>query len=268
MRAVGMFRGLTAAVIAFLLVLPAPVSAQRDDSRSRRDGGHVAGVFDHYVLALSWSPTHCAEADPRESNDPQCAPRPPRPYAFVLHGLWPQYEQGWPEFCRIAERPFVPERLIGDMLDIMPSRKLVIHQYRKHGTCSGLSPQAYFDLSRRIFETVKIPERFVRPAAPFTIGRNEVIDAFKEANPKLARDMIAVTCGGSGPRLQEVRICFSRDGEPRSCGASLDQRRLCRADRLFVPPVRGGDGASGGAAAPTAPQPLPPGLMPGDGRRL
>lgn len=257
-RAHGLRNRVTAAAAvlfaAFAAILPA--AAQRAEQGGGRDGAHVAGVFDHYVLALSWSPTHCAEEGPRDG-DPQCAPRPPRPYAFVLHGLWPQYERGWPEFCRTEARPFVPESVIARMLEVMPSRRLVIHQYRKHGTCSGLEPGAYFDLAKRTFQGVRIPDRFVNPAAPFTIGRTEVEDAFLAANPSLKPDMIAVSCGGSGNRLREVRICYGRDGAPRSCGGSLDQRRLCRADRLYVPPVRGGT-----ASPAEGPKPLPPGLMP------
>lgn len=259
MRAPGRRHRLSVALVVAVLGsfwLASPSAAQRADARSNRDGEHVAGVFDHYVLSLSWSPTHCVEEGARD-DDPQCAPRPPRPYAFVLHGLWPQYAaRGWPEFCRTRERPFVPDSVIGRMLEVMPSRRLVIHQYRKHGTCSGLDPAAYFDLAKSMYRGIRIPDRFVNPTAPFTIGRSEVVDAFLASNPTLTRDMIAVSCGGSGDRLREVRICYGRDGAPRGCEASLDQRRLCRANRLYVPPVRGGTRPVG------EPKPLPPGLMP------
>ena len=109
-----------------------------NDSGSRSgDGRNVAGQFDYYALALSWSPTHCST--PEGENDTlQCSRRDGRRYAFVLHGLWPQYEHGYPESCRIEQRPFVPQPVIDNVLDIMPSKGLVIHQYRKHGTCSGL----------------------------------------------------------------------------------------------------------------------------------
>ena len=46
-------------------------------------------------------------------------------------------------------------------------------------------------------------------------------------------------CGGAGNRLKEVRICFTKDGEFRACGRNEDQRRLCSAERMYVPPVRG-----------------------------
>jgi ribonuclease T2 len=124
------------------------------------------------------------------------------------------------------------------MLDIMPSRGLIIHEYRKHGTCSGLSPEAYFDTARTLFSTLKIPERFRNPTAAQFLDPREVVDAFTAANPRLDADMLAVGCGGRDDRLREVRICFSKSGEPRSCGANEAQRKLCRSSRMHVPPVR------------------------------
>src|SRR5262245_38022754 len=102
------------------------------------------GVFDYYVLSLSWSPTYCADSGDRRS-DPQCEARRERPYAFVLHGLWPQYERGWPQECRSADGSWVPGPVADRMLDIMPSKRLIFYEYRKHGTCSGLSVDAYFN---------------------------------------------------------------------------------------------------------------------------
>ena len=123
--------------------------AYENDSRNRDRGDrNQAGAFDYYVLALSWSPTYCAE---RRGNgyEPQCDVRSGRPYAFVLHGLWPQHERGWPENCRTSDRGWVPGPVAERMLDIMPSKRLVFNEYRKHGTCSGLGVDGYFDLARQ-----------------------------------------------------------------------------------------------------------------------
>ena len=68
----------------------------------------------------------------------------------------------------------------------------------------------------------------------------ELVDDFLAANPDLKPDMIAVQCGGSGNRLREVRICFDKGGNFRACGPNENQRRLCSANRMYVPPVRGG----------------------------
>ena len=205
----------------------------------RRDRGQ-AGVFDYYALALSWSPTFCADRR-SDKYEAQCDARSGRPYAFVLHGLWPQHERGWPQDCNSSDRGWVPGPVAERMLDIMPSKKLIFHEYRKHGTCSGLGVDAYFDLARQLYEKVQIPPRFVRLADDrLFVGPGELIQDFLTANPGLKPDMIAVQCGGSGNRLREVRICFDKGGNFRSCGHNENQRRLCSADRMYVPPVRAG----------------------------
>ncbi|MEL7050067.1 MAG: ribonuclease T, partial [Pseudomonadota bacterium] len=207
----------------------------RDDNR--RGNNHIAGEFDYYALVLSWSPTYCASRKSKRY-EPQCDAKRSRPYAFVLHGLWPQYNRGYPERCWIKDRPFVPKRIINSMLDIMPSPKLVIHEYKKHGTCSGLTPKGYYDLSRRMFETVKIPARFQQPTKAQMVSPEALVDAFTEVNPALRPDMLAVSCGGAGNRLREIRVCFSKSGKLTPCGRNENQRRLCSAKRMFVPPVR------------------------------
>jgi len=218
-------------LLAFGLIGSAMVRAQRGE----RD---APGMFDYYVLALSWSPTHCAETGDKRG-DTQCDGR--RPFAFVLHGLWPQYERGWPQDCKSGDRGWVPGQVADRMLDIMPSKKLVFHQYRKHGTCSGLGVDAYFKLSRHLYDKIKVPTRFqhVRDDR-MTVSVSELVSEFQAANPGLKPDMLSVQCGGAGHRLKEVRVCFSKTGDFRACGKNEDQRRLCSADRMYVPPVRGG----------------------------
>ncbi|MBS0241540.1 MAG: ribonuclease T2 [Proteobacteria bacterium] len=211
-----------------------------------RGGANEAGRFDYYALSLSWSPTYCASAQSGR-DDQQCNSRDGKRYSFVLHGLWPQYEKGWPQNCPTSQRAYVPQRTINGMLDIMPSPKLVIHEYRTHGTCSGLSPEDYFATARRYYQKVKIPQRFYRPNQAFTIGTEEVVREFVEANPGLKAESVAVVCsGGRGDRLREVRVCVSREGEFRACGANEEPKRLCRSNRVYVPPVRGGEGSQSG----------------------
>ena len=246
------------AIALIVLILGAgEVAAQQVPYRSRPDGynrdydgryrsgrEHQAGTFDYYLLSLSWSPTYCADTG-EQRRDPQCSPRSGRPFAFVLHGLWPQYERGWPSNCSSPDRGYVPGPVADRMLDIMPSKRLVFHEYRTHGTCSGLGVDGYFDLARRLYDKVKIPRRFHGTVDErMTIAPGELVTEFLAANPHLKPDMIAVSCGGPGNRLREVRICFDKEGGFRACGRNEDQTKLCAADRMYVPPVRlGGDGA-------------------------
>lgn len=252
-KALVTFATVAVAAIAFLASpIGAALSQESRWSPSGRFGSeerpsaerNIAGAFDYYTLVLSWSPSYCATADQR-ADDTQCNRRDGRRYAFVLHGLWPQYEKGYPESCRLRRRPFVPQDTIERMLDIMPARGLIIHEYRKHGTCSGLDPNGYFSLARRLFQSIRIPERFINPFEAQYLSPRDVVSEFVRINPGLRPDMMAVNCSRTAKRLSEIRICFSKDGKLRSCGENESQRRMCSMDTVFVPPVRsttrGGD---------------------------
>ncbi len=216
--------------LAVLLALPGTSEARRQG----QGNGDEPGAFDYYALTLSWSPTYCADLGRRDGG-PQC--NGPRPYAFVLHGLWPQRAKGWPEFCDTGGRPWVPQRTIDDMLDIMPSRQLIIHEYKKHGTCSGLSAERYFDTARKLYTSIKIPERYQLPQRPLRLSPGEVVSDFLAANPGLKPEMISIACDD---RLQELRICFGRDLRPSRCGSNETARKLCSRDAVTLPPVRQG----------------------------
>lgn len=219
------FGGAARLLVAALTLWPALALAQQRGEPGR---------FDHYVLALSWSPSYC-EAMGARAEPAQCATA--RPFAFVVHGLWPQYQRGWPETCQ-TPAPYVPEPVLRSMLDLMPSRRLVLHEWRKHGTCAGLDPTAYFDKVRRAYQAVTIPDAFHRLDDYRMVSPGEVEAAFRAANPGLASDMIAVDCDGR--RLTEVRICLNRSLGFTSC-AEVD-RRACRASRVVMPPLREGAG--------------------------
>jgi ribonuclease T2 len=212
-------------------------TASAQDFRSDRGSPHerrahgTPGEFDFYVLSLSWSPSFCATGGRRDNE--QCDRG--RPYAFVVHGLWPQFERGFPENCT-EPAPWIDDKLIRSMLDLMPARKLVIHEWQAHGTCSGLEAERYFATVRDARAKVNIPERFVRLDNYVMVAPAEVEDAFIAANPGLAHDMIAVTC--SRRYLSEVRICLGKDLAFRACPET--DRRACRNPRVAMPPVRGG----------------------------
>lgn len=203
-----------------------------DDSEQR----NVPGEFDYYALVLSWSPSYCS--DEGKDDDTQCNRRDGRRYSFVLHGLWPQYDNGYPSNCRLSRRPYVPDPVINSMLDIMPSRGLVIHEYRAHGTCSGLDPVRYFALAHRLFNGITIPTRFQNPFESQIVSAADVKRSFLEVNPQLRPNTLTVVCGGAGGMLKEVRICLTKDGTPRSCGQNETRRNLCRANQVFIPPAR------------------------------
>lgn len=204
----------------FLVALFLPVAAWAE--------GEKAGEFDYYVLALSWSPTWCKlEGEARGSE--QCDAD--RDLGWILHGLWPQFHQGWPSYCVTGERN--PSR--GDtaaMADIMGTSGLAWHQWNKHGRCSGLSSDDYYALSREAYGQVMRPEVFRRLDAPVKLPASVVEQAFLEANPELEPDMITITCKSG--RIQEARICLSKGLSPVPCGRDV-VRDCTREDAIFAP---------------------------------
>ena len=205
-----------------LALLPAASPAAADGER--------AGAFDYYVLALSWTPTWCAlEGDARGSE--QCDPG--RGFGFTLHGLWPQYEDGWPAYCPTARR--APSR--GDTAaeaGLYGSAGLAWHQWRKHGTCTGLASGDYYALAREAYGRVTRPEVLRALDRAVTLPASVVEDAFLEANPDLGADGVTVTCRDG--RIREVRVCLTRALEPRACAP--DVARDCRLDDALLAPIR------------------------------
>ncbi len=208
-----------AAFVVLLLSLAAP-SWARD--------ANVAGEFDFYVLALSWTPSYCATA--KRPDPDECG----QPHNFTVHGLWPQYEHGEPESCYSGSAPWVNRSTLEAVSDLIPDRGLAIHEWRKHGTCSGLRPDPYFALLRQAFEVVKIPPALAKPDEEASFAPNAIEATFISANPALPSRAIAVECDGG--MLTGIRICLDKNLAFRRCGEIDD--RACRAGLIKVPPVK------------------------------
>lgn len=204
-------------LIALLLLITSPVHAQ-----------DMAGDFDYYVLSLSWSANWCElEGDAR--NSPQCDES--EDFDWVLHGLWPQYDRGYPSFCHTPYR--APSRSqTGDMADIMGTSGLAWHQWRKHGVCTGLSAQDYYALSRDAYARVVRPPVFRTIDRDITVPARVIEEAFLKDNPTLEADQITITCKSN--YIQEARICMTRDLEFRSCGPDVI-RDCSMTDAQFSP---------------------------------
>jgi len=189
-----------------------------------------AGDFTHYVLALSWNASWCEiEGDARNAG--QCDPR--HNIGFTLHGLWPQQDRGWPEYCRTSHGD-PSRRQSRAMSDIMGSPGLAWHQWKKHGRCSGLPAQEFYDLSREAFDLINKPEVLRRLEKSVRLSPDIVEQAFMEANPSLKADQLAVTCRDGF--VQEVRVCLSKALVPRACTPQTE--RGCRAQTVTLPPIR------------------------------
>ena len=81
-----------------------------------------------------------------------------------------------------------------DMIDIMGSSGLAWHQWKKHGSCSGLSAEEYFAKSRKANRTITQPKFLNLLDELVRILASVIEDAFVQLNPFLERDMITITC--------------------------------------------------------------------------
>ncbi len=199
--------------------------ADQQPSPGRPSAVAPAG-FDFYVLALSWSPSFC---ETHRGGGKQCG-RGGAERGFVLHGLWPQYERGFPQDCRAEQalsRPAL-ERARG----VYPEEGLARYEWRKHGACTGLSAVDYFDAAARAKAMVATPQALASLSRDQTLGGSEIERAFLEGNPRLRPGMLSVVCDHGA--LQEVRVCVAKDlREFHACPELA--RRGCRDRAIRVP---------------------------------
>lgn len=199
-------------------------------ARSRRKPGNgTPGEFDYYLLSLSWAPDFCDRPDVTR-NSRECGTG--NHVGFIAHGLWPQYENGgYPERCTTA-RPVAGD-IVDRMLPIMMDAGLVQHEWRDHGTCSGVSTAAFFNLVQRAYASVKIPDAYKNLSHPLEVSPGEVHNQFASANPSFPKDAFRVACGGN--EVSEVRVCFTKDLQPRACSV---RDRECSSGELKMLPLR------------------------------
>jgi len=175
--------------------------------------------FDYYLLNLSWSPEFCYS----HRNAPECAQR----NAFVLHGLWPQNLTGaWPQHCSTDPGPSDPSQFA----DIYPDPGLLQHEWQTHGTCSGLTPDAFFTTARAAFHSVVIPTQLTSLTQQISMPPAEILGLFTTANPSIPRSSLALSCGNNF--LTAVEVCLNKQLQPTACGPI----RSCRANTVRIPP--------------------------------
>jgi ribonuclease T2 len=206
----------------------APFLPQR--VQALRGAANTPADFDFYVLSLSWSSGFCETPAGARARG-QC--NAGANLGFVVHGLWPQYEHGYPSDCGPAAR--FPSRLaLQGAQGLYPNDGLARHEWQKHGTCSGKSPTDYFADVRRARDSIVIPAPFVAAKEKQTWTPIDIARAFIAANSRLRPGMLGVTC--TSGVLQEVRICLSKDLRDFHACPEVS-RQGCRVREISVPPI-------------------------------
>ena len=179
--------------------------------------------FDYYLLNLSWSPEFCYS----HPNAAECAQH----RAFTLHGLWPQNNSGpYIENCSNAPGP----QDASAYSDIYPDAGLLRHEWKTHGTCSGLAPDAFFNLARQAVRSVAIPNELTSLDHQTSMPPAQILDLFARDNPSFPRESLALSCGNN--YLTAVEVCMSKTLQPIACGPI----RSCRANTVRIPPPQNG----------------------------
>jgi ribonuclease T2 len=220
-------------VIRFLFAVLLMAAAGGELS-AREVRGAAPGDFDLYLLSLTWTPGFCASSGGGSGRD-QCGHG--REPGFLVHGLWPQSERDYPADC--IPGGFVQRRDLAVVDGIMPSEGLARYEWRKHGSCSGLSPSRYFGAIATLYRRMTIPDAYKAPDQPVRAAPIEIARAFAEANPGLRPDMLSLACarGDRGAVLTEVRICLTKDLRGfRPCPDAV-RRQTCRARSILIPAV-------------------------------
>ena len=156
----------------------------------------VANQFDSHVLAVSWQPAFC---ELQGGDKKECLTLNQRRFDashFTLHGLWPNRKscgRGYGYCGDVKQKPLnfcgYPalrlEPAVRESLGIvMPSAKagtcLQRHEWWKHGSCSGLTANAYFSLSLGLLKQIN-QSTFVSDFMVSNIGQRVTRKAFNEA---------------------------------------------------------------------------------------
>lgn len=194
----------------------------------KHNADDTPGQFDYYLLTLSWAPEFCATQGARGSSS-ECGPA--HHFGFVVHGLWPENEDGsYPQHC--ASSSPVSQDIVRQMMPIMPASGLIQHEWSTHGTCSGLDSQTYFGDIKKAFSQLQIPAEYRSPSQPLSTSPQQIEQKFAAANNAPASSF-RVSCSSS--EFVALEVCLTKDLKYRQCGNGV---RECRTPQITLLPTK------------------------------
>jgi ribonuclease T2 len=208
--------GLGAALLA-----PAPVLAQSYQCRvpqnllvpdTKQDGPTRRVPVTGFTFAMSWSPEFCKSRQSLPQHREQCSGRSGR-FGMVVHGLWPDGRANWPQYCPSARRVSMAEAKRN--MCMMPSARLMAHQWRKHGACMTSRPETYFKVTRMLWGSIRHPD-YDRLSREEGLTAGKIRAAFQLANPDWKPERVGIKLNQRG-WLEEVRLCYGKDWLPTRC---------------------------------------------------
>jgi ribonuclease I len=197
----------------------------------------AANGFDFYLLAMTLHPAFCAE----HARKAEC--RTGEPVPLSIHGLWPESLQPgtYPRDCAGPALDLDPGLAL-ELAPLMPGMAddLHVHEWRSHGTCSGLADDEYF---RQTLELARRIDRVLRAKLTTLAGQStsasELRALAEQYDPGLARSLTfhcrTLREAPSGTRgqayLVEIRQCVDDDGPDGAPRTLLDCASVNRRDQ-------------------------------------
>ena len=205
--------------------------------------GGAPARFDFYLLALTLEPAFCEDGNARigqcRALDAEAFRRTP----LVLHGLWPERRQpnAYPRDCdgpALSLRPATR----AELARWMPGARegLDRHEWRTHGTCSGLDDDDYYlaaiAATRRANEALGDA---IRRNAGRAVTAAALRSAADRAEPGFGEHVVFVCRNLRSddpsrrrqPHLIEVRVCLDDDGARGAPGTLLHCAEVGRRDQ-------------------------------------
>jgi ribonuclease I len=216
----------------------APAAAQVPLERDGQPPPLRRDAFDFYLLALTIHPAFCADGNlgKRECRDGGGGP-------LVIHGLWPENLKSgaYPRDCPAGRLALAPE-LTRELAAYMPgmASDLHVHEWRKHGGCSGLDDDEYF---RRTLALARALDRALHPILTTHAGRRITAAQLRAAADSRQPGLGATftlhcrSLRGAPPAqrgqafLIEVRQCIDNDAADGGPGTLLDCATVRRRDQ-------------------------------------
>nr|WP_294554358.1 hypothetical protein [uncultured Rhodopila sp.] len=232
-------------VAAVLLMLLAAVPAQ---ARQRHPASGSSG-FDYFLLSLSIAPSFCA-LSPANQAKQECQTLTEadfRQTPLTVHGLWPNRAgvsvNLQPHDCEGPALGPLPEATEAELRRYMPGGPgLARYEWRKHGACSGMSPESYFaavaELAAKANGVIGAAMR-----EQGMLGQRlriaDLLAAVAARDPALA-PAIVVDCrqprGGGEALVDEIRVVLSKDLRPMPAeSVGLGQNSGCPRGAGLVP---------------------------------
>lgn len=116
---------------------------------------------------------------------------------------------------------------------MMPSARLMAHEWAKHGSCMTRKPATYFKVSSILWNSLRFPD-FDYLSRKKGLNAGAVREAFIRDNPAWRADQIGISLNRKG-WLQELELCYGKDFMPARC----TKQRLGAANKAQVKIWRG-----------------------------